>query len=215
MVDNRILKITLDRPETHTPLTIIETYAPHQGYSNHEKNKHWEAVHKTLTETPRQHMTIWGADANGQLGREKNQPEKYDKIIGPHTNNSSPEKGNGVKMANLCKQHLMIPMNTWKRAKIHPKEKKQIQESHEPEKQKRHTKTKHNHMGKPRWKNGTTNRLHINKPQVQKRSNQSKRSKRMASEHGTTTTTQSHQNGHKTQAHEKLQKTNPQKPACK
>ena len=80
-------------------------------------------------------MTIWGADANGQLGREKNQPEKYDKIIGPHTNNSSPEKGNGVKMANLRRQHLMIPMNTWKRAKIHPR-KKQIQESYEPEKQK-------------------------------------------------------------------------------
>ena len=74
-------------------------------------------------------------------------------------------------------------------------------------KNKRHTKTKRNHMGKPRWGNGTTNRLHINKPQVQKRSNQSKRSKRMASEHGTTT--QSHQNGHKTQAHEKLQKNQP------
>jgi len=122
-IDNRILKITLDHPETHTPLTIIATYAPHQGYSNHEKNKHWEAVHKTLTETPRQHMAIWGADANGQLGREKNQPEKYDKIIGPHTNKTSPEKGNGVEMANLCRQHLMIPTNTWKRSKIHPKEK--------------------------------------------------------------------------------------------
>ena len=59
-IDNRILKITLDHPDTHTPLTIIATYAPHQGYSNHEKNNHWEAVHKTLTETPRQHMTMWG-----------------------------------------------------------------------------------------------------------------------------------------------------------
>ena len=75
-------------------------------------------------------MAIWGADANGQLGREKNQPEKYDKIIGPHTNNSSPEKGNGVKMANLCKQHLTIPTGKWKRAKIHHEGKKQIQESH-------------------------------------------------------------------------------------
>ena len=36
-VDRRILKVTLDHPETHTPLTIIATYAPHQGYNNHEK----------------------------------------------------------------------------------------------------------------------------------------------------------------------------------
>merc|ERR1712112_186890 len=52
-VDNRSLKITLDRPETHTPLTIIETYAPHQGYSNHEKNKHWEAVRKNANRNPK------------------------------------------------------------------------------------------------------------------------------------------------------------------
>ena len=70
-INHRILKITLDHPETHTPLTIIATYAQHQGYSNHEKNTHWAAVNKTLTETPRHHMTIWGADANGQLGRGK------------------------------------------------------------------------------------------------------------------------------------------------
>ena len=29
----------------------------------------------TLNATPRNHMAIWGADANGQLGREQNQPE--------------------------------------------------------------------------------------------------------------------------------------------
>ena len=81
-------------------------------------------------------MTVWGADANGQLGREKNRPGKYDKIIGPYTNHTSPEKSNGVKMANICKQHHMIPMNTWKRAKLHPKEKKKINESPDQKKAK-------------------------------------------------------------------------------
>jgi len=57
------------------------------------KNTHWENVKKnTLKATPRNHMTIWGADANGQLGREQNQPEKYNKIIGPYANKASPEK---------------------------------------------------------------------------------------------------------------------------
>jgi len=45
-------------------------------------------------------MTIWGADANGQLGRGK-PTRKYDKIIGPYTHHTSPENGNGVKMANV------------------------------------------------------------------------------------------------------------------
>ena len=82
-------------------------------------------------------MTIWGADANGQLGRGGNQPGKYDKIIGPYTNHTSPEKGNGVKMANIRKQHHMMPTNTWKRTKLHPREKQQIKQSQEPEKTKK------------------------------------------------------------------------------
>ena len=37
-------------------------------------------------------MTIWGEDANGQLGKEKETTSKYHKIIGPETNATSPEK---------------------------------------------------------------------------------------------------------------------------
>jgi len=88
-------------------------------------------------------MAVWGADANGQLGREKKHPEKYDKIIGPYTNHTSPEKGNGVKMKNICKQHHTIPMNAWKRAKLRPKEKKQINESPDPKKSKIEIQKKH------------------------------------------------------------------------
>jgi len=61
--------------------------------------------------------------------KRKNQPGKYDKIIGPYTNHTSPEKGNGVKLANVFKQHYIIPMNTWEREKIHIREKQEIKKT--------------------------------------------------------------------------------------
>jgi len=111
-INESIMTITLDREQTHTPIAIIATYAPHQGYNNHEKNKHWEQVGKMLQEIPRKHMKIWGADANGQLGRDTTRPEQYNKIIGPFTKQATPGKGNGVKLAQQCIKHQMIPMNT-------------------------------------------------------------------------------------------------------
>jgi len=85
-IDERIMAITLGREHTHTPITLLVTYAPHQGYNNHEKTKHWELVQQTLQDIPKHHMTIWGADANGQLGRDEARPELYNKIAGPYTN---------------------------------------------------------------------------------------------------------------------------------
>jgi len=89
-IDHRILKITLDREDAKTPVTILATYAPHQGYNNHEKSNHWEKVYASLETIPKHHLTIWGADANGQLGREIAHPEKYNKIIGPYTLQNKP-----------------------------------------------------------------------------------------------------------------------------
>ena len=91
-IDHRILKVTLGHPETHTPLTILATYAPHQGYTKHE-NTHWGNVRKTLKATPRNHMTIWGAGANGKLGRDTARPDQYNKIIGRFAKQENPEKG--------------------------------------------------------------------------------------------------------------------------
>jgi len=90
-INHRILKITLDHPKTHTPITILATYAPHSGHTNHERSNHWGAVSQTIKDIPRHHMAIWGEDANGQLGREKNRPGKYNKIIGNYTNHESPD----------------------------------------------------------------------------------------------------------------------------
>ena len=36
-ISNRILLITLDSLNTPCPVTVLVTYAPHNGYSNHEK----------------------------------------------------------------------------------------------------------------------------------------------------------------------------------
>jgi len=117
-IDERIMTITLDHEHTHTPITLLVTYAPHQGYNKQEKTKHWELVEQTLNDIPKHHMTIWGEDANGQLGRDTARPELYNKIVGPYTNKECPEKGNGIKFIQQCLQHQMIPMNTWERAKL-------------------------------------------------------------------------------------------------
>ena len=70
----------------HTPITLLVTYAPRQGYKPHEKTEHWGEVQQTLKEIPKHHMTLWGADANGQLGKEEETKiEQYQKIIGPYT----------------------------------------------------------------------------------------------------------------------------------
>ena len=113
-IDRRILKITLDHDDAHTPVTIIVTYSPHQGYTQPEKQERWKNVQNTLGKIPKHHLTTWGADANGQLGRDETHPEKYHKIIGPLTKQTRPEKGNGVQLAHICQTKHMIPMNTWK-----------------------------------------------------------------------------------------------------
>ena len=92
----------------HTPLSIVATYAPHQGYTTQEKQDRWGNVQQALEQIPKHHMTIWGTDATGKLGRESTHthpPKNIKKIIGPQTIQKHHEKGNRVKLANICKKH--------------------------------------------------------------------------------------------------------------
>ena len=63
------MKITLNSEQSHTPITILNTYAPHQGKNKAEQQEHWEEVQKTIKEIPTKHLIIWCADANGQIGK--------------------------------------------------------------------------------------------------------------------------------------------------
>ena len=88
---------------------------PH-GIHKSRKNDHWGKTRKTLSKIPQRHITIWGADANGQIGRTEGQPEQYHRAIGPYTLHQGMEKGNVIQLAHKCKQqHKTTQMNSWER----------------------------------------------------------------------------------------------------
>ena len=75
------------------PIHIISTYAPHSGHSEETRQQHWQGVQELLNKTSKQHLIIWGADANGQLGsRGKDKTQKHERqagqaqnVVGPYT----------------------------------------------------------------------------------------------------------------------------------
>merc|ERR1712112_406205 len=96
------------------PMTILATYAPRKGYSHEARKQQWAAIQQELEEIPTTYLTIWGDDANGQLGNRKKQNPQLNKTIGMHTNMETTEEGNGKSLETLCMKHQMIPMNTWR-----------------------------------------------------------------------------------------------------
>ena len=120
-INHRIMKITLHSERSHTPLTIINTYAPHQGKTKVEQQEHWKRVKEIVANTPRKHLTLWRAGANGQMGKLREGEETPQRIIGPYTKGRKAEIGNGRAISNICSQEIMMPMKTWKK---HPWQKK-------------------------------------------------------------------------------------------
>ena len=85
-ITQRITYVTLDTKNNPIPVTILNTYAPHSGYTIIEKGKYWEEVKKTYKNISKHHLTIWATDNNGQLGRPKTTTKsRVENIIGPHT----------------------------------------------------------------------------------------------------------------------------------
>ena len=84
------------------PIRIISTYAPHNGHTEETKRRQWADVQELLSKTCKNHLIIWGTDANGQLGNRhrEEEEEKYAKkgqmgrkIIGPYAKAHQTEKG--------------------------------------------------------------------------------------------------------------------------
>ena len=65
-ISHRIMKIELHCEESRTPVTIINTYAPHQGKTKLEQAAHWKLAQQTIATAPAKHLKIWSADANGK-----------------------------------------------------------------------------------------------------------------------------------------------------
>ena len=128
---SRAIRVTLDQDTAAMPIHIISTYAPHSGHSEETRQHHWQEVQELLSKTSKQHLIIWGADANGQLGSRgkvkatthERQSGQAQSIIGPHTRMENTEKGNGADLQRICRQHQMIPMTTWKRPELNKQDK--------------------------------------------------------------------------------------------
>ena len=116
-VNHRIVKITLQSEQKHTPVTIINTYAPHQGKTKLERTERWAQVQQTTTSIPNKRLKIWRADANGEIGKIK-QEDKPRRIFGPYRKQEMAEKGNGRAISHICYAGNMIPMNTWKQSPL-------------------------------------------------------------------------------------------------
>ena len=56
--NERIIQVALHSKNSHTPLTILCTYAPHSGKTKMEKKDHWEEVKNQIAEIPNKHITI-------------------------------------------------------------------------------------------------------------------------------------------------------------
>ena len=68
---SRILKVTIDNQHSNMHIQIISTYAPKNGHAEEDRRQHWGEVREIPNKTCKRHMTIWCADANGQLGIDK------------------------------------------------------------------------------------------------------------------------------------------------
>ena len=47
-INNRLLLVTLRRQDSHKPLTILVTYAPHHGYKQIEQQTQWRDAQQTI-----------------------------------------------------------------------------------------------------------------------------------------------------------------------
>ena len=114
-IDHRIVKIALRIEESHTPITIINAYAPHQGKTKLEQEAHW--AQQTIPTTPTKHLKILRAGANGQIQKIR-QEQKPRRIFGPFRKQEIAEKGNGRSISTICYQENMTTMNTWEKAPL-------------------------------------------------------------------------------------------------
>ena len=88
-IGRRIMAVALDRGKTITP--IIDTYDPHKGYTNQDRNTRWGQVGKILEQIPKTHMKMWRADASRKRTARRTRttgarwPQQETKVVGTYT----------------------------------------------------------------------------------------------------------------------------------
>lgn len=122
-VNHRIAKLTLRSEEPHTPVTILNTYAPRQGKTKTDQQDLWKAVQGSLQNTPSENFVIWCADANGQIEKSNRERGTRDAFPPPYRKKGPAEKENGKYISHICYQENKIPANAWEKAPLTKEEK--------------------------------------------------------------------------------------------
>jgi len=77
-INNRIMHITLQSQKSHTPITILNTYAPHSGKSKTEQTEHWNQVGEVL-KTCQKHIIIRAKMLMGKYEKSNNMNKRHQK----------------------------------------------------------------------------------------------------------------------------------------
>jgi len=72
-INRRLPNVTLQSKNSHKPLTILNTYAPHKGYAKLEQKEHWGKANQSIENTKSKYVNMarrhrWGNWENKNRG---------------------------------------------------------------------------------------------------------------------------------------------------
>ena len=186
---SRSLRVTLDRSKSKMPIRVISTYAPHNGRTEVERRQQWEDVASLLSTTSVRHLTIWGADAIGQL-ENRNQEEICQKgTCRPENNRTLRKSKRGGKRKRRTAAHN-TPQTTEDTdgdvGEAENSSTRQMEEKKDPAKANREKRIRkiHDNMDKSGRKYKKQDRLHNDQRKIQKHDKESTKQYLMACKYG-------------------------------
>ena len=107
------MTITLKTGLKCKKIQVINTYAPHMGYSKTELDKYWTEVKERLKNANKKQCTIWATDNNGQIANDPNEKRTNQEHIGQWTYADKTDKGNGEMLKKCAQKYALSAMNTF------------------------------------------------------------------------------------------------------
>ena len=109
-------------------LHILNTYAPHMGYSRAERAEYWRQTKQILEEIPNNDLLIWTTDNNGEIAKPEGSSGGENNIssianIGQWHYAQENERGNGQTLVQIMNKFCLTATNTIRPPKNENKEK--------------------------------------------------------------------------------------------
>ena len=90
-------------------MSILNTYAPHNGYPSEVIQEYWNNVDAYISLIPISHIKIWCTDNNGQLTRNS----RNESNVGPWAIGKKLENTNSTRLSATCEQNDLVACNTF------------------------------------------------------------------------------------------------------